>query len=77
MKLETRIKSLANDLVTHLGEIVNSEKIETKEQFEHEILEYGRDYSLRYILSDKKFFELVKTVKEKFDIGFKQFSHYQ
>jgi len=77
MKLEARIKSLANDLVAHLGEIVNSEKIETKEQFEHEILEYGRDYSLRYILADKKFFELVKTVKEEFDIGFKQFSHYQ
>jgi len=77
LKLETRMKSLANDLVTHLGEMVNSEKIETKEQFEHEILEYGRDYSLRYILADKKFFELVKTVKQEFDIGFKQFSHYQ
>ena len=72
--MEARIKSLANDLVTHLGEIVNFEKIKTKEQLEHELLEYERDYSLRYILADKKFFELVKTVKEEFDIGFKQFS---
>ena len=35
------------------------------------------DYFLGQILKDKKFFELVKTVKEEFDIGFKQFSYYQ
>lgn len=58
----------------HIGEVVNSEKIDTKEELEDEILESGRDYSLRHILADKKFFELVKTVKE-FDIGFKQFSY--
>ena len=76
MELETRTKSLANNLVTHLGEIVNSEKIETKEGLEDEILESGRDYSLDHILADKKFFDLVAMVKKDFDLGFKQFSYY-
>jgi hypothetical protein len=76
MELETRTKSLAINLLTHLGEIVNSEKIETKEQLEDEILESGRDYSLRHILADRKFFGLVAMVKKDFDIGFKQFSYY-
>jgi len=39
-ELEIRTKSLTNDLVTRLGEIVNSKKIETKEQLEDEILQY-------------------------------------
>jgi len=76
MKLETRVKSLLNDSDTFLGEIVNSAKIKTREKLEDEILEHGRDYSIHYILADKKFFELVKTVKEEFDTGFKQFSYY-
>ena len=38
-ELETRVKSLTNDLVTHLGEIVNSEKIETKEKLEDEVFD--------------------------------------
>jgi hypothetical protein len=61
----------------YVSATVNSAKIKTKEKLEDEILENGRDYSLRYILADKKFFELVKTVKEEFDTGFKQFSYYQ
>jgi hypothetical protein len=47
-----------------------------KEELE-EILESGRDYSLSHILTDKKFFDLVKMVKKDFDIGFKQFSNYR
>ncbi|MFZ0512579.1 MAG: hypothetical protein WAM14_13305 [Candidatus Nitrosopolaris sp.] len=62
-ELETRIKSLANTLVTRLGEIAISEDIETKAQ---------ADYPLAAILTDKKLFELVRPMKENFDKGYTQ-----
>ena len=57
--LETKLKSLAYDLVSQLGEIVNSEGVKTQEKLEEEILEGNRDYPLRHILKDKKFFDLA------------------
>jgi hypothetical protein len=64
-QLETKIKSLANTLVTRLGEIATSEDIETKAQ---------ADYSLAAVLTDKKFRKLVKPMKKNFDVGYYQLS---
>jgi hypothetical protein len=50
--------------------------IENQEELEEEILELGRDYSLRHILKDKKFIELLKSIKSDFDRGYKQFLYY-
>jgi hypothetical protein len=74
--LEIKIKLLTFNLVSQLGEIINAEHIESKEQLEEEILELGRDYSLRHLLSDKKFIESVRNIKEDFDRGYKQFLYY-
>lgn len=75
--LEIKIKSLVYDLVSQLGEIVNSERVKTREELEEEILEGNRDYSIRHILRDKKFFDIVIAIKKDFDIGYKQFQYYQ
>ncbi len=74
--LETKLKSLAYDLVSQLGEIVNSEGVKTQEKLEEEILEGNRDYPLRHILKDKKFFDLARSIKNDFDVGYNQFLYY-
>jgi hypothetical protein len=76
IELEIKIKLLTFNLVSQLGEIINTEHIENKEQLEEEILEWGRDYSLRHLLKDNKFIELVRNIKSEFDRGYKQFLYY-
>jgi hypothetical protein len=41
-----------------------------------ELFEWGRDHSLRGILKDKRFIEIVRAVKEEFETRYKQFLYY-
>ena len=66
---------LAFNIVSQLGEMVINSKIESQDKLE-ELFEWGRDYSLRHMLKDKRFIELVRAVKKEFDIGYKQFLYY-
>lgn len=66
---------LAFNIVSQLGEMITNSKIESQDKLE-DFLEKGRDYSLRHILKDKKFIELVRAVKKEFDIGYTQFLYY-
>jgi hypothetical protein len=75
-QLNTKIESLANTLVTRLGEKVGSKEIKSKEEIE-KILESEYDSFLNHILKDKKFAELVSTVKKNFDLGYRQFLYYR
>jgi hypothetical protein len=75
IRLEQKTKLLAFNLVSQLGEIIINSKIESQDKLE-ELFEWGRDYSLRHILKDKRFIELVRAVKKEFDTGYKQFSYY-
>ena len=75
VRLEDKTKLLAFHIVSILGDIVNSFKIKNQDELE-ELFERGRDYSLRGILKDKRFIEIVRTVKEEFDTGYKQFLYY-
>jgi hypothetical protein len=77
LMLDSKIKSLAHNLVYQLGEIVKSERVETQKGLEEEILEKGSlDFSIYHILRDKKFFGLIRNIKDEFDIGYKQFLYY-
>lgn len=73
--LEDKITSLVFNLVSQVGHFVNSEQIKTQDELE-ESLRYERDDVLINILKDKKFLELIKEIKDDFNIGFKQFIYY-
>jgi hypothetical protein len=75
IRLEQKTKLLAFNLVSQLGEMITNSKIESQDRLE-DFLEKGRDYSLRHVLKDKRFIELVRAVKKEFDIGYKQFLYY-
>jgi hypothetical protein len=66
---------LAFNIVSQLGEMVINSKIESQDKLEG-LFEWGRDYSLRHMLKDKRFIELVRALKKEFDIGYKQFLYY-
>jgi hypothetical protein len=66
---------LAFNIVSQLGEMVINSKIESQDKLE-ELFEWERDYSLRHMLKDKRFIELVRALKKEFDIGYKQFLYY-
>jgi len=75
VRLEDKTKLLAFHIVSILGDMVNSNKIKSQDELE-ELFEWSRDYSLRGILKDKRFIEIVRAVKEEFDNGYKQFLYY-
>jgi hypothetical protein len=69
------VRLLTFDLIYELGDIINAQEIKSFNELE-ELLSEGRDYSLRNILKDKKFLEMVKSIKQNFDSGYKQFIYY-
>jgi hypothetical protein len=75
VRLEDKTKLLAFHIVSILGEMIANSKIESQDRLE-DFLEKGRDYSLRHMLKDKRFIDLVRAVKEEFDTGYKQFLYY-
>ena len=75
IRLEQKRKLLAFNIVSTLGDTVITFKIESQDRLK-KFLEGGRDYSLRHIMKDRRFFELVTVVKNEFDIGYKQFPYY-
>jgi hypothetical protein len=75
VRLEDKTKLLAFHIVSVLGDLINSNKIKNQDELE-ELYEKGGDYSLRGVLKDKRFIELVRAVKEEFDTGYKQFLYY-
>ena len=75
VSLEQKTKLLAFNIISTLGEIVTNSKIDSQDTLE-ELFEKGRDYSLRGILKDKRFIEIVRAVKEEFDTGYQQFLYY-
>jgi hypothetical protein len=75
IRLEQKTNFLAFNIVSQLGEMIINSKIESQDQLE-ELFQWGRDYSLRHMLKDKKFIELARAVKKQFDIGYKQFLYY-
>ena len=74
-ELEDKVRLLTFDLIYELGDIINAQEIKSFNELE-ELLSVGRDYSLRNILKDKKFLEMVKSIKQNFDSGYKQFIYY-
>ena len=74
--LKEKIKLLAFKLVSQLGYIISDYKIKDKKDLEEELLEEGRDYSLKHILKDKKIIDLINDIKVDFDAGYKQFMYY-
>jgi hypothetical protein len=75
IRLEQKTKLLAFNIVSILGEVITNRRIESQDKLE-DLFEEGRDYSLRHVLKDKRFMELVRTVKQEFDTGYKQFLYY-
>jgi hypothetical protein len=75
VELEDKARLLAFDVIYELGDIINSQEIKSFNELE-EFLVGGRDYSLRNMLKDKKFLEMVKSIKQNFDSGYKQFIYY-
>jgi hypothetical protein len=73
--LNQKTELLAFNIVSILGNIITNSKIKTQDELE-DYLERRVDYSLSHILKDKRFMELVRTVKEEFDTGYKQFLYY-
>ena len=74
-ELEDKARLLTFDVIDELGDIINSQEIKSFNELE-EFLVGGRDYSLRNMLKDKKFLEMVKSIKQNFDSGYKQFIYY-
>jgi hypothetical protein len=75
VRLDDKTKLLAFHIVSILGDLINSKKIKNQDELE-DLFESGRDYSLRGILKDKRFIEIVRAIKEEFDTGYKQFLYY-
>ena len=74
-RLEDKTKLLAFHIVSILGDMVNIIKIKNQDELE-KLFESARDYSLPHLLGVKRFIEIVRAVKEEFDIGYKQFLCY-
>jgi hypothetical protein len=74
-RLKEKTKLLAFNIASQLGEMITNSRIENQNQLE-DFLKKDTNYSLRHILKDKQFNELVRAVKEKFDTGYKQFLYY-
>lgn len=74
-ELEDKARLLTFDVIDELGDLINSQEIKSFNELE-EFLVGGRDYSLRNMLKDKKFLEMVKSIKQNFDSGYKQFIYY-
>ena len=55
--------------------MVTNSRIENQDQLE-DFLKKDTNYSLAHLLIDKRFIEIVRAVKEKFDTGYKQFLYY-
>jgi hypothetical protein len=62
-------------LIYELGDIINTQEIKSFNELE-ELTSGGRDDSLPNMLKDKKFLEMVKSIKKNFDSGYKQFIYY-
>ena len=74
--LEEKTKLLAFSLVSQLGDLINYYKIQNKQELEENLLEEGRDYSIKYVLKDKNIIDWIKSIKVDFDVGCKQFMYY-
>ena len=74
-RLKEKTKLLAFNIASKLGEMITNSRIENQNQLE-DFLEKDTNYSLRHILKDKQFIEIVRAVKEEFDTGYKQFLYY-
>jgi hypothetical protein len=74
-ELEDKARLLTFDVIYELGDIINLQEIKSFNELE-ELLAGGRDHSLRNMLKDKKFLEMVKSIKQNFDSGYKQFIYY-
>jgi hypothetical protein len=68
IRLDEKTRLLAFSLVTELGEII-ADSLDREEEFQ-----MNRDKSVDYMLKDKRFIELVSTLKKDFDRGYQQFS---
>jgi hypothetical protein len=62
-------------LIYELGDIINTQQIKSFNELE-ELLSEGRDNSLRNMIKDRKFLAMVKSIKQNFDSGYKQFIYY-
>lgn len=51
-------------------------KLEDKRPIDLILESFGRDYSMRYIMSDQKFMEIIKEIKKYFDMGYDQFMNF-
>lgn len=73
--LEEKAKSLVFNIVSSLGDIVDSEKIVYQEQLE-ELFHLQRDVAFLHIVKDKKFFRVLTELRKDFDLGYNQFLYY-
>jgi|SRR5687767_2475587 len=74
-ELEDKVRLLTFDLIYELGDIINTQEIKSFDALE-ELLSGGRDNSLPNIIKDRKFLAMVKSIKQNFDSGYKQFIYY-
>ena len=74
--LEEKTKLLAFSLASQLGDLINYYKIQNKQELEENLLEEGRDYSIKHVLKDKNIIDLIRSIKVDFDVGCKQFMYY-
>ncbi len=74
-ELEDKVRLLTFDLIYELGDIINTQEIKSFDALE-ELISEGRDNSLPNMLKDRKFLEMVKSIKQNFDSGYNQFIYY-
>jgi hypothetical protein len=74
-ELEDKVRLLTFDLIYELGDIINTQEIKSFDALE-ELLSGGRDNSLPNMIKDRKFLAMVKSIKQNFDSGYKQFIYY-
>lgn len=75
-ELEDKVRLLTFDLIYELGDIINTQEIKSFDALE-ELLSGGRDNSLPNMIKDRKFLAMVKSIKQNFDSGYKQFIYYE
>ena len=75
-ELEDKVRLLTFDLIYELGDIINTQEIKSFDALE-ELLSGGRDNSLPNMIKDRKFLAMVKSIKQNFDFGYKQFIYYE
>lgn len=51
-------------------------KLEDKRPIDLILERFGRDYSMRHIMSDQKFMAIIKEIKKYFDMGYDQFVNF-